>query len=1039
MDKDLNLDYALIFNAASNGMAFTEFESGRIIEVNDAWVHATGITREDSAGRTAIELGLWASKAACDECTALLHRDGRVNDFEATLLMRSSELPHLISGRVVNAGGATYTLWEFKNVTERKQAERTHNEFYRDFTAFLDQTTDFVYVRSVDGQFRFCSQTLANITGHAHWKEMIGKRLRDVFPLDVAQLYEEEDRAVLGEARPLLRKIDPYFDRNGQLGCAQTSKWPLFDEQGNLAGIVGVSRDITEDMNAAAMLRESEHRYRKLADNLPLAIQVFAPDGRTLRVNRRWEEMWGADLSAMAQYNVLEDPQLAESGLLAQLERAFAGESVEFPVHAYDRGRLDQVAPGGGKLWIRAFAYPISDANGRVLEIVVLQEDVTGKVLAEAELRQVGEAQRAREIQLAGILESTADGILAVDANGKVICANRRFIELWRIPGHLLERADDKDLLAHVVEQLVDPGAFLARVHALYESNAGDMDILMFKDGRVFERYSAPFLLDGLIIGRVWSFRDITERKQAEAALVDSRNLLQAIIDTVPMRVFWKDRDLRYLGCNPAFARDAGLHDRTEVIGKDDYAMAWAEQADLYRSDDLQVIDSGIAKLDFEEPQCTPDGRRIWLRTSKVPLDFGHGQASGVLGVYDDITDRKQAEAALRDAKVAADAASLAKSEFLAHMSHEIRTPMNVVIGLAQFLEGGQLLPGQEQAVRGIREAGDSLLHIINDILDFSKIEAGQLRMERLPFDLAPELDRVASLLRGTGTKKGIQLEVRRPAEALPTLVGDPLRLEQVLVNLIGNAIKFTEHGAVTVEVKLLEAKATARRLRFEVQDSGIGIRPEALSQLFTAFTQADAGTSRRFGGTGLGLTISKRLVEQMGGKIGATSAPGAGSTFWFEVPFDCAGEETPAAAAAEAARPSVKNLDGLRVLAVDDNRMNLFVVEQMLTRKGATISLAADGQQALQMLKAQPRDYDVVLMDVRMPVMDGLTATRAIRSDSEIASIPVIALTAGVMAEELEAAMASGVDGFLAKPIDLKELAEALAPYTTSRRGVPQ
>jgi len=431
-------------------------------------------------------------------------------------------------------------------------------------------------------------------------------------------------------------------------------------------------------------------------------------------------------------------------------------------------------------------------------------------------------------------------------------------------------------------------------------------------------------------------------------------------------------------------------------------------------------------------------GKQVWCDCRILPTRLN--EMDHLLIQFVDLTERKQTEQRLQEAKAAAETAARFKSEFLANMSHEIRTPMNAILGLTQILEREPLTPDQRDMLGKIGDAGHGLLHIINDILDFSKIEAGQLTVERLPFDLPPVLSLLETLLTGSAEDKGLRLRIEPPTGLTGAVLGDPLRLKQILLNLVSNAIKFTDRGAVTVRVLPLALTETAVRLRFEVSDTGIGIGPEALAKLFQPFTQADASTTRRFGGTGLGLSICKRLVELMGGTIGATSAPGAGSTFWFELPCERAASAAvvagaPAAASAAPAATGPR-LPGLRVLAVDDNRINLFMLERALKLEGAHVHLAADGQQALQTLAADPRGFDCVLMDVQMPVMDGLTATRRIREQPALENLPVIALTAGVMAEERERALAAGVDDFLAKPLVLETMVAMLRPYLPTGSG---
>ena len=377
-------------------------------------------------------------------------------------------------------------------------------------------------------------------------------------------------------------------------------------------------------------------------------------------------------------------------------------------------------------------------------------------------------------------------------------------------------------------------------------------------------------------------------------------------------------------------------------------------------------------------------------------------------------------------------AANAAKSQFLASMSHEIRTPMNAVLGLAQLLQDEPLTEDQLQMVHRINTAGRSLLSIINDILDFSKIEAGQLSVEQRPFKLTELLSHIDNLMGPAAQSKGLILRLQEEVPMSGRLSGDALRIEQVLINLVGNALKFTEQGGVTLRVTPIAITEASARLRFEIEDTGIGMNPEAVAKLFTPFTQADSGIARRFGGTGLGLSISKRLVDLMGGEIGVTSTPYVGSTFWFELPFDrLPDEEKPESSATEVKGP---RLQGLRLMVVDDSQINLYLAERVLKREGAEVTLMKDGQQALDALRANPQGYDLVLMDIQMPVMDGLAATRAIREELGLVTLPVIALTAGVLAEEKQNALDAGVNDFLPKPMDLDLMAGMIRSYCPAK-----
>ena len=459
----------------------------------------------------------------------------------------------------------------------------------------------------------------------------------------------------------------------------------------------------------------------------------------------------------------------------------------------------------------------------------------------------------------------------------------------------------------------------------------------------------------------------------------------------------------------------------------------------------------GKASRTFTTRYVRPDNTVVWASVTVAPLQVDADDVPRHLFIVEDISERKRYEHELREATEAARAANAAKSEFLAHMSHEIRTPMNAVLGLAQVLAREPLQAHQLDMVARIRLAGQSLLALLNDVLDLSKIEAGQLRLEKRPFQLGPLLANLDSLMGQMARSKGVNLRLPPPSDAMPWMLGDGLRLEQVLLNLVGNAIKFTEHGEVVVNVHLTpsaESPDLPLRLRCEVSDTGIGIATEALNRLFAPFTQADSDIGRRFGGTGLGLSICKRLVELMGGEIGAHSEPGQGSTFWFELPMPIPPAEAMSSAGAkETVTPPSENaiskacgprLMGVQVLVVDDSAMNRDLVERALRLEGATATLAADGQQAVQILRTRPTGFDAVLMDVQMPVMDGLSATRVIREELGLAQLPIIAFTAGVRDDQQAAARAAGANDVLPKPMDLEQMAAVLDSWIVRPTDTP-
>jgi two-component system, sensor histidine kinase and response regulator len=1181
-----------------------------------------------------------------------LFADGRPFDVEYRVQRKDGEWIwiHDRAYRTYERDGVRYADGAFSDVSQRKRTE----ERLRKLSRAVEQSPVSVVITDVRGAIEYVNPKFAQLTGYTP-EEAIGQNPRFLKSgMQPPAVYRELWATVLsgGEWRGELvnRK------KNGEIYWESASIVPIRDSAGTITHLLAVKEDITERKRADKELRLAQFSLEHASD----AIEWVDSQGRIFYANEAACRSLGRSRDELVSLSIPDiDPLLQKEAWGPYWEQLKTRGSLSFETqHQSKQGR----------------AFPV--------EITANYLEFDGQEYSFAFVRDITERKRAeKELRLAQFsLEHASDAIEWVDSQGRIFYANEAACRsLGRSREELLSLSISdigplfqKEAWGQHWEQLKGRGSMS------FETQH------QTKQGEVFPVEVTANYLE--FDGQEYAFafvRDISERKRAEEELYRSRQMLQSTLDTIPQRVFWKDRNCIYLGCNRAFATDAGLNNPAEIVGKNDFDLSWSATAERYRADDKRVMEKGSAKLNFDETQSRPDGSLLWLRTNKLPLRDREGKVTGVIGTYDDITERRRAEQALgtsekryrllfernlagvlrtsldgrilecnpaaahlfgydspeeilvvpitnvyqatsdrealltqlksekivsnheisfrrkdgssvwvianfslvdddaagggilettlvditerkraeqalsasekryrllfernlagvfrytaegrvldandayahilgypsakelaglrrsglffdaadaeriwarlqekkaltdlevrlkrkdgnavwvlenvscvegetgdpswvegtciditerkraegemRKAKEAAEAANRAKSQFLANMSHEIRTPMNGVIGVAGLLLDTQLTPEQRQYAEIVRSSGEALLGVINDILDFAKIEARKLTLDTADFDLRTVLEDAAAVLAIKASEKALELTCLLDPGTPWLLRGDPGRVRQVLVNLLGNAVKFTAQGEVAIRVRSESEGDRTATLRFTVSDTGIGFQQDRASALFEPFVQADGSSTRRYGGTGLGLTISKQLVEMMGGQIGAESDEGKGSKFWFTAVFE---KQPRPSAPTTGVQPS---LLGAKVLVVDDSATNQSLVHSILSSWGCRPEESADGDSALAILRQAAQDADpfqIALLDMSLPGMDGEELGRRIAADPQLKHIALVLMTGFGRHSDLARLQALGFSGHVIKPIWERTLRETLLALRAKGNG---
>ncbi|MCL6474925.1 MAG: response regulator [Firmicutes bacterium] len=815
----------------------------------------------------------------------------------------------------------------------------------------------------------------------------------------------------------------------------------------------------------ASQVQSHQQHLQVISDNLPVVIYALDADGRFTYSGGKGLARLGLAPGEVVGQNALElykgHPEVVEA-----IRRALNGET---------HTQTLQV----GNLWYQCYFVPDRDERGNVVGITGVSYDITDLKHTEQQLqsrlhientlaaiasryihhKNFDEAVQWCLSEIARICGADRAGMWLLDTEQNAFVLSHRWfapnshnrpvapnkLPVDQVQWALPTLQEGKPIVVRHTDDL-PPEAEPAR-RALKASLANSIIALPLRRGNELVGFMT---FVNFIESDLWRAEDITllqvaahltegvlERVRMVESLRQSEQRLPGILTALPDLVFVLDTEGRII--------DYHAHRRESLLLPPEVFM-FEKVSELLPPSVTQVTEDALQRLRStgELQQCEYELTHPNGEIRHYEARFASGEAGNTIAVVRDITERKRAEMELADLNaelehallqaqelaVAAEAASHAKSEFLASMSHEIRTPMNGIIGMTELLLSTPLNEEQRDYLKTLRSSADLLLSILSDILDIAKIEAGKMVLESVPTDLREVVQDTVKLFMPRAREKDLALRAEVTEDLPNAVLTDPMRLRQILANLVNNAIKFTEQGGVAVRAELLQQEEGRAWVRLSVEDTGIGIPPERLHAIFEAFTQADSSTTRRYGGTGLGLTICKRLAELMGGHIDVSSEVGRGSTFWVDLPLPVVHAVTqPANAEATPTEPEPL-LAGLRILLVEDNEVNRKVAVRMLQKLGCEVDIATDGRQAID--KTAQQQYDLVFMDVYMPGMDGYEATRLIRQREEAMGSHqvIIAMTANAMEGDRELCLQAGMDDYLAKPFREADLRQAIARW---------
>jgi PAS domain S-box-containing protein len=997
-----------IFEMAPMGMAEVDPRTQKFVRVNAAFSHMLGRCEEELQRLTVADTGLPEIKSSDDSKGEheFFRKDG--------------------TRRWVSLGGVqlkddetspTVHLLIAEDITERRTIEELNRQSEERLKLALTASEIGFYDWDIQRNVMLFDPRMSKDWGLVASPRTLEEALALIHPDDQAKVLAKVDQSVR-TGQPYMVDYRVVRPEDGQTVCLEVRGEVHADQHGNPSRFLGTCLNITERKKSERELQESEARFRLFAEAMPQMAFLADAQGRVFYFNQRHYEYFGIDPSKEAyewEEQNLHHPDDVQ-------------RTIDLWTHCVTTGELYQIEyrlrrADGEFRWHLGRAVPVRNSQGEVIQWLGTNTDIH-------EQKVVSEKLKENEARFRTITDAMPQMVWSTRADGYHDYFNRRWYEFTGAR----EGATDGQSWNDVFHPDDQERAWNQWRHSLESGDPYEIEYrLKHRSGQY--RWTLGRALpirndEGKIIRWMGTCTDIHDQKQASEILAANEAKLRVILSQLPVGVVIADVDGAITTSNETFRKICG---HVEQVGvQNEYDAFWFDTGEKLKPEDwalARALASGDISLNEVIRLKFSNGQEKIILNSAMPVHTGNGELTGGIAVVQDITEQKRFEAELSMAKDAAERASRAKSQFLANMSHEIRSPMNSVLGYADLLtEPGLDDDDRMMYASRIKASGSHLLHIIDDILDLSKVESGHFQIEWRRFAVTELISECIQSMAVLAQKKKIDLLLFCDTPVPQHIESDSIRFRQILMNVVGNAIKFTERGQVRVGLRFQQKSARGPAyFLVDVEDSGIGISPEQQKELFRPFMQSDASITRKFGGTGLGLHLSRRLAEALGGDLQLSwSVPNEGSCFTIKVLAGALHDtlfitslekQQSVQIVSPKAEPSLGRK--YRVLIVDDNADNQALMKAYLRKADVQWDSATDGEKALAL--ATRESYDIILMDVMMPVMDGLEATRRLRAGGY--TRPIIALTAHAMKEEVEKSFAAGCDGHLSKPVDIKEL----------------